>query len=97
MTIKEALSMPKGMRIEEYNKLLIDKQNIEKQIANASNIIQLESDSLELLCDEVGSGRYIKHLQKKQKAEIKIEKAYIKLQTIIERIKAGGIGNDRKM
>ena len=84
MTIAEALSIPKGMDFEEYEKLLNDKQKLEKQIAKASDTIQSEVDSLEVLSDEVGSERYNKHLQSKQKAEAKKEKAQAKLQTIIE-------------
>ena len=86
MTITEALSIPKGMDFEEYGKLLNDKQKLEKQIAKASDTIQSEVDSLEVLSDEVGSERYNKHLQSKQKAEAKREKAQVKLQTIKERI-----------
>lgn len=82
MTIAEALSIPKGMDFEEYGKLLNDKQKLEKQIAKASDTIQSEVDSLEVLSDEVGSERYNKHLQSKQKAEAKREKAQVKLQTI---------------
>lgn len=86
MTITEALSIPKGMKFEEYGKLLKDKQKLEKQIAKASDIIQSEIDSLEVLHDEAGSERYNKHLQSKQKAEVKREKAQAKLKTIAERI-----------
>lgn len=82
MTIAEALSIPKGMDFEEYEKLLNDKKKLEKQIAKASDTIQSEVDSLEVLFDEVGSERYNKHLQSKQKAEAKREKAQAKLQTI---------------
>ena len=87
MTITEALSIPKGMNFEEYEKLLNDKKKLEKQIAKASDTIQSEVDSLEVLSDEVGSERYNKHLQSKQKAEAKREKAQVKLQTIIEIIR----------
>lgn len=87
MTITEALSIPKWMDFEEYEKLLNDKQKLEKQIAKASDTIQSEVDSLEVLSDEVGSERYNKHLQSKQKAEAKREKTQAKLQTIIERIR----------
>ena len=87
MTITEALSIPKGMDFEEYEKLLNDKQKLEKQIAKASDTIQSEVDSLEVLSDEVRSERYNKHLQSKQKAEAKREKAQAKLQTIMERIR----------
>ena len=87
MTIAEALSIPKGMDFEEYEKLLKDKQKLKKQIAKASKDIDFEVDSLEVLSDEVGSERYNKHLQSKQKAEAKREKAQAKLQTIMERIR----------
>lgn len=87
MTITEALSIPKGMDFEEYEKLLKDKQKLEKQIAKASKDINFEVDSLEVLEDEKGSERYNKHLQSKQKAEVKREKAQTKLQAIMERIK----------
>ena len=86
MTITEALSIPQGMNFEEYEKLLNDKQKLEKQIAKASMEIDFEIDSLEVLSDEVGSERYNKHLQNKQKSEAKREKAQAKLQTIKERI-----------
>ena len=87
MTIAEALSIPKGMNFEEYEKLLKDKQKLEKQIAKASKDIDFEIDSLEVLSDEVGSERYNKHLQSKQKAEAKREKAQAKLQAIMEIIR----------
>lgn len=86
MTIAEALSIPKGMDFQQYEKLLKDKQKLEKQIAKASDTIQSEVDSLEVLFDEVGSERYNKHLQNKQKAEFKREKAQAKLQVITKRI-----------
>ena len=86
MTISEALSIPKWMDFEEYEKLLKDKQKLEKQIAKASMDIDFEVDSLEVLSDEVGSERYNKHLQNKQKAETKRGKAQAKLQVITERI-----------
>ena len=86
MTIAEALNIPKGMDFEEYEKLLKDKQKFEKQIAKASDIIQAEFDSLEVLSDEVGSERYNKHLQNKQKLEAKREKLQNKLKEIIKQI-----------
>lgn len=87
MTIEEALSIPKGMNFEEYEKLLNDRQKLEKQIAKASDTIQSEVDSLEVLSDEIGSERYNKHLQIKQKAEAKRKKAQAKLQAIMEIIR----------
>lgn len=86
MTIAEALSIPKGMSFEEYEKLLKEKRKFEKQIAKASSEIDFEVDSLEVLSDEIGSDRYNKHLQNKQKAEVKREKAEAKLKLIMERM-----------
>lgn len=86
MTMAEALSIPKGMNFEEYEKLLKDRKKLEKQIAKASSDIDFEVDSLEVLSDEVGSERYNKHLQSKQKAEAKREKAEAKLKVLLKRI-----------
>lgn len=86
MIITEALNIPKGMKFEEYEKLLNDKQKFEKQISNLSDIIQSEVDSLEILSDEVGSERYKRHLQSKQKAEVKRVKLLADFQAIMERI-----------
>ena len=84
MTLEEALSIPKGMDFKEYEKLLNDKQKLEKQISKASADIDFEIDSLEVLSDEIGSDRYNKHLQNKQKVEAKREKAQAKLNAIKE-------------
>lgn len=86
MTLAEALSIPKGMTFEEYEKLLKDKKKLENQIRKTSDTIDSEELSLEILSDEVGSERYNKHLEIKQKAEAKREKANTKLKTILERI-----------
>jgi cell division septum initiation protein DivIVA len=88
MTIAEALAIPKGMDFEEYEQILQDKKKLENYIRNLSNKIQGEELSLEVLEDEAGSERYNKHLQNKQKAEAKREKAQAKLQEINKRIKA---------
>ena len=88
MTITEALNVPKCMNFTKYEKLLEEKKKLEKQIAKASDIIQTENDSLEVLADEVGSDRYNKHLQTKQKTETKREKAQAKLKDIIGKLKA---------
>ena len=82
MTIAEALSIPKGMNFEQYEKLLKEKKRLEKLIAKVSMDIDFEVDSLEVLSDEVGSERYTKHLQSKQKVEAKREKAKAKLKAI---------------
>ena len=84
MTFEEALNAPFGMNLGEYQKLLDEKKKLEKQISKASADIDFEIDSLEVLSDEVGSDRYNKHLQNKQKAESKREKAQAKLKAIME-------------
>ena len=87
MTLEEMLAMPKGMKFEEYESLLKDKQRLERQIRKASDIIFAENDSLEVLADEIGSERYNKHLANKQKAETKREKAQAKLEQIVKKLK----------
>jgi hypothetical protein len=82
MTITEALMIPKGMNYEEYGKLLDEQKKLHTKIRNLSNKIQDEADSLEILDSEHGSERYNKHLQAKQDAEAKREKAQVKLQGI---------------
>lgn len=82
MTLVELLAMPKGMNPMEYEKLLKDKQKLEKQIRKASDTIFDEEESLDILADEVGSERYNKHLENKQKAEAKREKAKAKMEQL---------------
>lgn len=86
MTLEEALNIPIGMDFQEYEKLLKDKKRLEKQIRKASNDVDTELDSLDVLSDEQGSELYNKHLLKKQDAEVKKEKALSKLKAIMERI-----------
>lgn len=86
LTLAEFLAMPIGMSFEEYDKLLADKRKLEKQITIASNTIYSAEDSLEILADEIGSERYNKHLAKKQKAEIKRQRAQIQLELINKRL-----------
>lgn len=82
MTLVELLAMPKGMNPMEYEKLLKDKQKLERQIRKVSDTIFDEKESLDILADEAGSERYSKHLANKQKAEAKREKAIAKLKQI---------------
>ena len=86
MTLVEMLAMPKGMNPIEYERLLKDKQKLERQIRKASNTIFDEEESLDILADEVGSERYNKHLENKQKAEAKREKAQAKLEQIVKKL-----------
>ena len=84
MTISEALAIPKGMKFEDYGKLLEEQKKLQNSIRKLSDKIQDEEYSLEVLAEEYGSERYNKHLQIKQKAEIKREKAQAKLKTVKE-------------
>lgn len=86
MTMTEMLAMPKGMKFEEYEKLLNDKEKFQRQIRKASDTIFDEEESLDILADEVGSDRYDKHLTNKQRAEVKREKARAKLEQIEKKL-----------
>lgn len=86
MTLAEALAIPKGMKFEEYGKLIEKKNKLQKTLRNLSIKIQDAEDGMDVLKDEVGSDRYNKHLQNKQKAETKREKALAELNAIIETI-----------
>lgn len=86
MTLAEMLAMPKGMNVVDYENLLKEKHKLENQIRKASDIIFMENDSLEILADEIGSERYNKHLESKQKAETKRDKAQAKLEQIVREL-----------
>ena len=86
MTFEEFLAIPYGMDIFEYQKLLKEKQGLERQIRKASDTIFTEEDSLEILADEIGSERYNEHLAMKEKAEIKREKAQAKLKLLMDKL-----------
>lgn len=74
MTLEEFLSIPNGMDFEEYNEILKKKKKIEKRLYKVSNLIYDEENSLTVLEDEIGSERYNRHLEKKQKLQIKQKK-----------------------
>lgn len=86
LTFAEFLAIPKGMDFKEYDKLLNDKRKLEKRITKLSEDIDSEEDSLEILTDEIGSERYNRHLESKQKAEVNRERAQKKLKLIKERL-----------
>lgn len=69
MTVEEMLKIPKGMDIEEFNKLLKKQKRIRNRLTKVSNLIDDEIDSLEALSDEIGSDRYNRHLEKLQELE----------------------------
>lgn len=83
MTFEELLKMPKGMGIEEYNKLLKKQKRIKNRLTRVRNLIYDEEDSLDVLSDEVGSDRYNRHLEKKQELENEQVKLLEKLKATI--------------
>ena len=84
MTLEELLKMPKGMDIEEYNKLLKKQKRIKNRLTRVSNLIYDEEDSLDVLSDEVGSDLYNRHLEKKQELENEQVKLLEKLKTALK-------------
>ena len=91
MNLSEFMNIPVGMSIKEYESLLEERNKLEKQIRKASNKIYDEEDSLQVLADEVGSDRYNKHLENKQKWETKRDKALNRFNQISKLILIGGI------
>lgn len=87
MTMAEALSIPRGMKFEEYGKLLEEKKKLHTRIRNLSDKIQDEEYSLEVLEDEQGGELYNKHLEAKQKAESKRAKAQAQLKEIEDKLR----------
>ena len=61
MTIQEMLSMPVGMTTDEWKNELLRRKKVEKKIGKLSNDIDFETDALNLLHDEMGSDRWMKH------------------------------------
>lgn len=67
MTFEELLKMPKGMSIEEFNKLLKKQKRIRNRLTKVSNLIYDEIDSLEMLSDEIGSDRIERKRRKRRR------------------------------
>ena len=74
MTFEEFLSIPYGMDFVEYEEILKKKKRIEKRWYKVSEMIEGEECSLDVLSDEIGSERYSRHFEEKQKLEIKQKK-----------------------
>lgn len=74
MTLSEFLSMPKGMKPDEWESELKRKNKINNQLRklNAERYDLL--DALDVLKDEVGSDRYNKKKSMLSDVEAKIEK-----------------------
>ena len=76
MTLTELLSMPKGITVEEYERLLKQKENLYRRISGLTEKILTEEDSIFVLSDEVGSDRYNKHVEAKKKFELLLNDCY---------------------
>lgn len=74
MTLEEFLSIPNGMDFVEYEEVLKKKKRIEKRLYKVSEMIEGEECSLDVLSDEIGSERYSRHFEEKQKLEVKQKK-----------------------
>lgn len=61
MTIQELLMMPVGMSPKEWEAELIRRKGINRNIRKLSEDIDFECDVLEILRDEMGSPRWMKH------------------------------------
>lgn len=71
MTLEEFLSIPNGMDFVEYEEILKKKKRIEKRLYKVSEMIEGKECSLDVLSDEIGSERYSRHFEEKQKLEVK--------------------------
>ena len=87
MTLEQLLSVPKGMNIVEYQKLLDKETKLCKQIRSVSDKILSEDDSLDVLSDEVGSNLYNKHLDLKVKYEKKRDRLVDQLDDVRRQLK----------
>ena len=89
MTLTELLSMPKGVTVEEYERLLKQKENLYRRISGLTEKILTEEDSIFVLSDEVGSDRYNKHVEAKKKFEDKRTKLLQELDNLETIIREG--------
>lgn len=74
MTLEEFLNIPNGMDVIEYEEILKKKKKIEKRLYKVNEMIDGEECSLDVLSDEIGSERYSRHFEEKQKLEVKQKK-----------------------
>lgn len=61
MTISELMMMPVGVTLEEWENTLKERKKVVKRIRKLSDEIDGEAQSLEVLKDEIGSERWMKH------------------------------------
>ena len=74
MTLSEFLSMPKGMKPDEWESELKRKNNINSQLRKLNTERYDLLDALDVLKDEIGSDRYNKKKSMLSEVETKIEK-----------------------
>ena len=74
MTLSEFLSMPKGMKPDEWEDELKRKNKINKQLRKLNTERYDLLDALDVLKDEIGSDRYNKKKSRLSEVEAKIEK-----------------------
>lgn len=74
MTLSEFLSMPKGMKPDEWESELKRKNKINNQLRKLNTERYDLLDALDVLKDEVGSDRYNKKKSRLSEVETKIEK-----------------------
>ena len=74
MTLSEFLSMPKGMKPDEWGAELKRRNKINNQIRKLNTERYDLLDALDVLKDEIGSDRYNKKKSRLSEVETKIEK-----------------------
>lgn len=74
MTLSEFLSMPKGIKPDEWESELKRKNKINNQLRKLNTERYDLLDALDVLKDEVGSDRYNKKKSRLSEVETKIEK-----------------------
>ena len=74
MTLSEFLSMPKGMKPDEWEVELKRKDRINNQLRKLNTERYDLLDALDVLKDEIGSDRYNKKKSRLSEVEAKIEK-----------------------
>ena len=82
MTVDDIIRMPKGMHLEEYDKLLKEKERLEKKLRKASDMVFDLEDSLEVLSDEFGSERYRNYVESRDKYKNEVESLKMQLASI---------------
>ena len=74
MTLSHNLSMPKGMKPDEWEAELRCKDKINNQLRKLNTERYDLLDALDVLKDEIGSDRYNKKKSRLSEVEAKIEK-----------------------